>query len=45
MSFSGRIVALTILSKNKDIVIQKSAYGNFLLLLTRTATLNEWKIC
>ena len=32
------------LSKNNDIIIQKSDKANSLLLLTRTPTLKKWKI-
>ena len=38
------LAALTNLSKNKDIAIQKSDKGILLLLLTRTPTFKKWKI-
>ena len=38
------LATLANLSKNKDIIIQKSDKANSLLLLTRTPTLKKWKI-
>ena len=35
------VVALTNLSKNKDIVIQKSGNGNYVVIVARAPTLKE----
>ena len=38
------LAALTSLSKNKDIVIQKSDIGNSVVIVDKDTTFREWKI-